>query len=279
VQAGNAVVVHLQELAGMPNVEYIAGGATQNSIRVAQWMLQMPGASSYMGCIGDDEFGRKMSETASKDGVQVRPTAGDHTINSLLPPQQQETVATALCTISPVACNAVFAAASLLQGVRHSLLHSCWHQAVHMFAMTTSLNVIPLSPLLSSLLVLLLVSMLYCLGPPALPCPPPLPQVRYMVDPATPTGTCAVCIVGGERSLVANLAAANNFKVRRAAPGGVLVCCWLQHGCIVQQTRPHPLLVPITQGLVRDGMNALVDPPPPPQTQDDAPSPTHPLLP
>jgi hypothetical protein len=33
-----------------------------------------------------------------------------------------------------------------------------------------------------------------------------------MVDAATPTGTCAVCIVGGERSLVANLAAANNFK-------------------------------------------------------------------
>lgn len=33
-----------------------------------------------------------------------------------------------------------------------------------------------------------------------------------MVDKSTPTGTCAVCIVGGERSLVANLAAANNFK-------------------------------------------------------------------
>ena len=39
-------------------------------------------------------------------------------------------------------------------------------------------------------------------------------QVRYSVDPSTPTGTCAVCIVGGERSLVANLAAANNYKVR-----------------------------------------------------------------
>jgi hypothetical protein len=39
-------------------------------------------------------------------------------------------------------------------------------------------------------------------------------QVRYMVDESTATGTCAVCIVGGERSLVANLAAANNFKVR-----------------------------------------------------------------
>jgi adenosine kinase len=34
-----------------------------------------------------------------------------------------------------------------------------------------------------------------------------------MVDEATPTGTCAACIVGGERSLVANLAAANNYKV------------------------------------------------------------------
>lgn len=39
-------------------------------------------------------------------------------------------------------------------------------------------------------------------------------QVKYMVDSSTATGTCAVCIVGGERSLVANLAAANNFKVR-----------------------------------------------------------------
>lgn len=97
-----------KELAAKSNVEYIAGGATQNSIRVAQWMLQVPGATSYMGCIGEDEFGKKMIETAgTKDGVQV----------------------------------------------------------------------------------------------------------KYMVDPSTPTGTCAVCIVGGERSLVANLAAANNFKV------------------------------------------------------------------
>merc|ERR1712159_574867 len=34
----------------------------------------------------------------------------------------------------------------------------------------------------------------------------------YMVDKATPTGTCAVCITGNNRSLVANLSAANNFK-------------------------------------------------------------------
>lgn len=30
-----------QELAAKPDVEYIAGGAGQNSIRVAQWMLQV----------------------------------------------------------------------------------------------------------------------------------------------------------------------------------------------------------------------------------------------
>jgi hypothetical protein len=53
---------------------------------------------------------------------------------------------------------------------------------------------------------------------PTMPCPFLLAlerhqQVKYMVDACTATGTCAVCIVGGERSLVANLAAANNFKV------------------------------------------------------------------
>lgn len=36
------------------DVEYIAGGATQNSIRVAQWMLGKP-ATAYIGCVGQDE--------------------------------------------------------------------------------------------------------------------------------------------------------------------------------------------------------------------------------
>lgn len=96
-----------QELAARPDVEYIAGGAGQNSIRVAQWLLQTPQATAYMGCIGNDVFGQKMTETAKKDGVNV----------------------------------------------------------------------------------------------------------QYMIDQATPTGTCAVCVVDNDRSLVANLAAANNFKV------------------------------------------------------------------
>jgi len=59
------------ELAAMANVKYIAGGATQNSIRVAQWMLQTPGATAYVGCVGNDEFATKMREQCGKDGVKT----------------------------------------------------------------------------------------------------------------------------------------------------------------------------------------------------------------
>ena len=38
-------------------------------------------------------------------------------------------------------------------------------------------------------------------------------QVQYQVDDDEATGTCGVCVTDGERSLVANLAAANNYKV------------------------------------------------------------------
>jgi adenosine kinase len=61
----------------LPGVEYIPGGATQNSIRIAQWMLQVAGATSYMGCVGKDDFGKKMSEIATKDGVNVCATLTD----------------------------------------------------------------------------------------------------------------------------------------------------------------------------------------------------------
>ena len=39
-------------------------------------------------------------------------------------------------------------------------------------------------------------------------------QVQYLVDESTATGTCGTCIMKGDRSLVANLAAANNYKVQ-----------------------------------------------------------------
>ncbi|KAL8167972.1 hypothetical protein V2J09_009471 [Rumex salicifolius] len=109
-----------EEMSSKYNVDYIAGGsaidmstlsqkysATQNSIRVAQWMLQKPGATSYIGCIGKDKFGEEMKHNAKHAGVNV----------------------------------------------------------------------------------------------------------HYYEDESAPTGTCAVCVVGDERSLVANLSAANCYKV------------------------------------------------------------------
>ncbi|KMZ59370.1 Adenosine kinase [Zostera marina] len=95
-----------EELASKDNVVYIAGGATQNSIRVAQWMLQIPRATSYMGCIGKCRFGEEMTKSSKLAGVNV----------------------------------------------------------------------------------------------------------QYDVDDKLPTGTCAVCVVGDDRSLVANLSAANCYK-------------------------------------------------------------------
>jgi len=115
VKLNNAILAeekHLpiyKDLVDNFNPQYIAGGATQNSIRVAQWMLKAQGklnATAFMGCVGEDAFGKQLEDCASADGV---------------------------------------------------LAH-------------------------------------------------------YMKDKETPTGTCAVLVNGGERSLVANLAAANNFK-------------------------------------------------------------------
>lgn len=95
------------ELTSKYSPEFIAGGATQNSIRVAQWMLSShnQGATTFMGSIGNDEHGRILKECAERDGVRT----------------------------------------------------------------------------------------------------------HYMVHDNTPTGTCAVCVIGDERSLVANLSAANKF--------------------------------------------------------------------
>merc|ERR1719235_2338527 len=90
-----------------PNVKYIAGGATQNSIRVAQWMLQEAGMTAYFGCVGNDDYGKKLQEACKADGVQA----------------------------------------------------------------------------------------------------------QYMVDPATPTGKCAVTILDKERALTTDLSAANNYKL------------------------------------------------------------------
>lgn len=113
VSLNNAILAEDKHLPLYPEIEknypvqYIAGGAGQNSIRVAQWILQMPNQTAYFGAIGKDDYGKRLTECSKEDGVNV--------------------------------------------------------------------------------------------------C--------YQMIEQTPTGTCAVLINGGERSLVANLSAANSFNV------------------------------------------------------------------
>jgi len=54
------------------SVDYIAGGATQNSIRVAQWILGLPSATSYFGCVGKDQYGQTLEAKAKEAGVRVQ---------------------------------------------------------------------------------------------------------------------------------------------------------------------------------------------------------------
>jgi len=51
--------------------EYFAGGATQNSIKVAQWMLGKPKASTFVGCISTDKHGDLLDEKAQECGVET----------------------------------------------------------------------------------------------------------------------------------------------------------------------------------------------------------------
>ncbi|CAB3387752.1 Hypothetical predicted protein [Cloeon dipterum] len=61
-----------EELVQNYLVEYIAGGAVQNSIRVAQWLLQKPGTCVFFGSVGKDKFSDILKSKAEEDGVVAR---------------------------------------------------------------------------------------------------------------------------------------------------------------------------------------------------------------
>jgi len=67
-----------KEMLSDYEVEYIAGGATQNSIRVAQWICGKPKASSYFGCVGNDETMKKLVEKSEEAGVNVKYQISEH---------------------------------------------------------------------------------------------------------------------------------------------------------------------------------------------------------
>jgi len=58
-----------KELVSWFPVEYLPGGATLNTIRIAQWMLSDRGQTVYSGAIGSDDFADELKNQVSKAKV------------------------------------------------------------------------------------------------------------------------------------------------------------------------------------------------------------------
>lgn len=60
------------ELKARPDVEFVPGGATQNALRVCQWVLNRPNVCTFMGSVGDDEYGKILENKSRAAGVNVQ---------------------------------------------------------------------------------------------------------------------------------------------------------------------------------------------------------------
>jgi len=58
------------EIQAFPNVAYLAGGATQNSIRGFAWMNPVKNKAHMIGCVGDDENAQLLKTSAEAAGVK-----------------------------------------------------------------------------------------------------------------------------------------------------------------------------------------------------------------
>ncbi|KAJ8406734.1 hypothetical protein AAFF_G00296500 [Aldrovandia affinis] len=62
-----------EEIVKKSKVEYHAGGSTQNSVKIAQWMIQQPHkVATFFGCIGKDKFGEILKRKAEEAHVDAR---------------------------------------------------------------------------------------------------------------------------------------------------------------------------------------------------------------
>jgi len=61
-----------EEIVKRSKVEYHAGGSTQNSVKIAQWMIQKPHkVATFFGCIGADHFGEILKKKADEANVDA----------------------------------------------------------------------------------------------------------------------------------------------------------------------------------------------------------------
>ena len=61
-----------EELPQKYKISCSPGGATQNTIRVAQWNLKAGGSScstSFVGCIGSDQFAQTLQKCMTSEGI------------------------------------------------------------------------------------------------------------------------------------------------------------------------------------------------------------------
>ncbi|KAJ6224960.1 hypothetical protein RDWZM_003505 [Blomia tropicalis] len=62
-----------EEIINTYEIEYSAGGATQNTMRYCQWIVGKNNqVTTFVGSVGDDHFGKIMEQKAKDDGVHVK---------------------------------------------------------------------------------------------------------------------------------------------------------------------------------------------------------------
>ncbi|XP_025195500.1 adenosine kinase 1-like [Melanaphis sacchari] len=61
-----------EELMKNENTEYTAGGSAQNSLRVAQWILEKPNVAVFFGAVGQDKYSEILKLKANNEGVDVK---------------------------------------------------------------------------------------------------------------------------------------------------------------------------------------------------------------
>ncbi|KAH3862597.1 hypothetical protein DPMN_025566 [Dreissena polymorpha] len=54
------------------DIQYVPGGATLNSLKVAQWLVDVKNATTFFGCVSSDEYGDILGEKAREMGVNVQ---------------------------------------------------------------------------------------------------------------------------------------------------------------------------------------------------------------
>lgn len=60
------------ELLAKHKIDYIAGGATQNSCRVAQWLLPEDQSVAFFGCVGNDKSCATLEKVSEEAGMVVK---------------------------------------------------------------------------------------------------------------------------------------------------------------------------------------------------------------